>query len=355
MVVTASGRHLDRGAGRAVCADCALRPAWVFGASGAAALYRREALDDVAYPAGEVFDEAFFAYREDADLAWRLQRRGWRCLYWPAARAWHARGLKPEHAAPGHAPRSTATRCATASCCAGRTPTGGGGSPASRGGSLRDLVGGGGLPHGRALLAAGPRGGVGAAPAASGRAGAANAVAGARLGLGAGALVPARGPRATGVGVMRVALLGTRGIPARYGGFETFAEELSARLAARGHAVTVYTRSHTGGPGRDACIAARAIRRAAGAARQGARDALAHAALVPRRRRARAFDVVLLCNAANAPLLPLLHARGLPVALNVDGLERKRRKWGADRAHLLPALRAAVGALGRRGRHRRQR
>jgi len=95
MVVTAAGRHSDRASGRRLSRRC-LRPAWMFGASGAAALYRREALDDVAYPAGEVFDETFFAYREDADLAWRLQRRGWRCLFWPAARAWHARGLKPE-------------------------------------------------------------------------------------------------------------------------------------------------------------------------------------------------------------------------------------------------------------------
>jgi len=95
MVVSASGRHFDRGAGR-VTGRRWLRPAWVFGASGAAALYRREALADVSYPAGETFDETFFAYREDADLAWRLQRRGWRCLYWPAARAWHERGLRPE-------------------------------------------------------------------------------------------------------------------------------------------------------------------------------------------------------------------------------------------------------------------
>ena len=100
MVVTAAGRHLDRGAGRPLRRRWE-SPAWVFGASGAAALYRRAALEDVAYPAGEVFDEAFFAYREDADLAWRLQRRGWRCLYWPAARAWHARGLKPELARRG--------------------------------------------------------------------------------------------------------------------------------------------------------------------------------------------------------------------------------------------------------------
>ena len=95
MIVTAGGRHHDRGAGRRLTSDLD-RPASVFGASGAAALYRRAALDDVAYAGGEVFDETFFAYREDADLAWRLQRRGWSCLYWPAARAWHARGLRPE-------------------------------------------------------------------------------------------------------------------------------------------------------------------------------------------------------------------------------------------------------------------
>lgn len=95
MVVAASGRHFDRGAGRRVRPEWT-RPAWVFGASGAAALYRRAALDEVAYPGGEVFDETFFAYREDADLAWRLQRRGWRCLFWPEARGYHARGLRPE-------------------------------------------------------------------------------------------------------------------------------------------------------------------------------------------------------------------------------------------------------------------
>lgn len=95
MVVTAAGRHHDRGAGKPLRPRW-LKPAWVFGASGACALYRRDALEDVAYPGGEVFDEGFFAYREDADLAWRLQRRGWACLYWPAARAVHGRGLKPE-------------------------------------------------------------------------------------------------------------------------------------------------------------------------------------------------------------------------------------------------------------------
>jgi glycosyltransferase involved in cell wall biosynthesis len=47
---------------------------------------------------------------------------------------------------------------------------------------------------------------------------------------------------------MRIALLGTRGIPASYGGFETFAEELSVRLVERGHEVTVYCRAHHAEP-----------------------------------------------------------------------------------------------------------
>jgi glycosyltransferase involved in cell wall biosynthesis len=125
---------------------------------------------------------------------------------------------------------------------------------------------------------------------------------------------------------MRVAILGTRGVPARYGGFETFAEELSARLAAAGHAVTVYTRSHTAVPG--VTVHRGATVRRLPALRLKALDTISHTLLscldVSRRR----FDVVLLCNAANAPLIPLLHARRLRVALNVDGLERKRRKWG---------------------------
>jgi GT2 family glycosyltransferase len=63
----------------------------VFGACGAAALYRRAMLEDVAMD-GETFDEDFFAYYEDADLAWRAQLRGWRAAYAPAAVAEHVRG-----------------------------------------------------------------------------------------------------------------------------------------------------------------------------------------------------------------------------------------------------------------------
>ena len=102
MVVTPSGRHLDRGAGEPDH-DRFRQPAWTFGGTAAATLYRRVALADVAYPDGQVFAESFFAYREDAELAWRMQWRGWRCLYVPTAVAVHERGLRPESRRSRHA------------------------------------------------------------------------------------------------------------------------------------------------------------------------------------------------------------------------------------------------------------
>jgi GT2 family glycosyltransferase len=97
------GVHPERSRG-------AQRGPYVFGACGAAALYRRAMLDDLALD-GEYFDEDFFAYYEDADLAWRAQLRGWRCVYAPGAVATHVRGWgdtlrKKGHAAKdGHGPR----------------------------------------------------------------------------------------------------------------------------------------------------------------------------------------------------------------------------------------------------------
>jgi GT2 family glycosyltransferase len=101
MVVTSEGRHFDRGAGEPDD-GCYSAPVWVFGGTGAATLYRRVALDDVAYPDGQIMAESFFAYREDAELAWRLQWRGWRCLYAPEAIAVHGRGFRPETGRTGH-------------------------------------------------------------------------------------------------------------------------------------------------------------------------------------------------------------------------------------------------------------
>ena len=84
--MTRSGRHLDIEDGAA---------GEVFGVSGAAALHRRAFLDDVAVD-GEVLDEDFFAYREDADLAWRGRLLGWRALCAPEAVAYHVRRVTPD-------------------------------------------------------------------------------------------------------------------------------------------------------------------------------------------------------------------------------------------------------------------
>jgi len=68
-----------------------LEPAEVWGTCGAAAIYKREMLLDVAVD-GECFDEDFFAFWEDLDLDWRARMRGWRCMFDPRALAWHRRG-----------------------------------------------------------------------------------------------------------------------------------------------------------------------------------------------------------------------------------------------------------------------
>jgi GT2 family glycosyltransferase len=93
MVGRRNRRVLDRSAG-SPARGTDLHDAYVFGASGAAAVYRRAMLDDVAFD-GEFFDEAFFAFREDVDLAWRAQMLGWSCRYVPAALARHRRRVTP--------------------------------------------------------------------------------------------------------------------------------------------------------------------------------------------------------------------------------------------------------------------
>jgi len=70
------------------------RPREVFGGDGACVLYRREALNDVAVGA-EVFDEDMALWASDADVAWRVRNAGWRCLFEPAAVAWHVRFYSP--------------------------------------------------------------------------------------------------------------------------------------------------------------------------------------------------------------------------------------------------------------------
>ncbi len=87
-------RHLDRGSGQPDAGQFE-KAEEIFGPSGAAAMYRRKALDDAAIQ-GQYFDEDFFAYREDADLAWRCRLLGWTSIYVPAAVAEHRRRVTPE-------------------------------------------------------------------------------------------------------------------------------------------------------------------------------------------------------------------------------------------------------------------
>ncbi len=91
---TPSLRHLDRGA-EEIDRGQFQRPELVFGGTGAAALYNGLMVEDVSVD-GEFFDEQFFAYREDADVAWRAQMMGWKCIYTPDAVAWHVRRVTPE-------------------------------------------------------------------------------------------------------------------------------------------------------------------------------------------------------------------------------------------------------------------
>lgn len=121
---------------------------------------------------------------------------------------------------------------------------------------------------------------------------------------------------------LRIAIAGTRGIPARYGGFETFAEELSTRLAERGHEVYVYCRERHHRP------EFRGVRlRYLPTARHKYFDTVVHTFLSTLHLLAHPVDAALYCNAANAVFTWIPRLAGMPVALNVDGLERKRKKW----------------------------
>jgi glycosyltransferase involved in cell wall biosynthesis len=128
---------------------------------------------------------------------------------------------------------------------------------------------------------------------------------------------------------MKIAILGTRGVPPSYGGFETFAAELSTRLVARGHDVTIYCREVNSGWGQTPTgVNWRGVHRIVlPAAKHKYLETVSHAFLSAFHAITQDFDAILVCNAANAFVLPLLRAARIPVAINVDGIERKRRKW----------------------------
>lgn len=142
--------------------------------------------------------------------------------------------------------------------------------------------------------------------------------------MSAAGTVPAPG---TPTARLRIAILGTRGIPAGYGGFETFAEQLAVRLAARGHQVTVYAEAEGRAPSPDRChqgVRVRERRRP----HWGPASTLAYdSACLWDARRGHDLVYMLGYGAAWACWLP--RALGTPVWINVDGLEWARSKWSA--------------------------
>jgi len=134
---------------------------------------------------------------------------------------------------------------------------------------------------------------------------------------------------------MKIAIVGTRGIPNRYGGFERFAEQISSRLADRGHQVTVYCRKAFVRP--DDIFDCRVRRIIVPSLHQKHLDTWVSTFFAACHVASSDNDVVLLCNVANSPFAYVPRLFGKPVVLNVDGLDRKREKWkglGAQVLHL---------------------
>jgi len=119
-------------------------------------------------------------------------------------------------------------------------------------------------------------------------------------------------------------MLGTRGVPPRYGGFETAVDEIGRRLAADGHEVVVYCRN----PGQSLRVHEGMRLVNLPAVRSRSLETVSHTGLSALHAALRLRpDVALVFNAANAPFVPLLRASGIPTAVHLDGLEWKRAKW----------------------------
>ena len=123
---------------------------------------------------------------------------------------------------------------------------------------------------------------------------------------------------------MRIAIIGTRGYPSTYGGFETLVRHLAPALKARGHEVIVYSRERTGTAVVNGVVVI-GTRGLDGKSTSTATHGFSAAVSATSMTRP---DVVFVCNVANGPVLPLLQSRGIPTLVNVDGIEWERQKWG---------------------------
>jgi glycosyltransferase involved in cell wall biosynthesis len=124
---------------------------------------------------------------------------------------------------------------------------------------------------------------------------------------------------------MKIALLGTRGIPASYSGFETCVEQLGQRLVQRGHDVTVYCRSHHITYDGDEYLGMRLVKLPTVANKY--LDTIVHSFLSSLHTLPRRYDVGLYFIAGNSPVTWIPRLVGTCTLLNVDGLDWKREKW----------------------------
>jgi glycosyltransferase involved in cell wall biosynthesis len=125
---------------------------------------------------------------------------------------------------------------------------------------------------------------------------------------------------------IRIAVMGHRGIPNTYGGFETFAQELCTRLVKIGFDVTSYNRLYKG---------AEKLTKFHGvdivnipSVKRKTLDTILHTFMSVIHASFKRYDAIVMVNVGNAPLALIPRLAGIPVLLNVDGLEWERKKWG---------------------------
>ncbi|MDD5281878.1 MAG: glycosyltransferase [Candidatus Omnitrophica bacterium] len=125
---------------------------------------------------------------------------------------------------------------------------------------------------------------------------------------------------------MKIAFMGIRGVPANYGGFETFVEEFGSRLAEKGHCVTVYNRSNWVKYIEKTYRGMRLIRLPA--IQNKHLDTISHTFLSMLHAIFNKYDMVYICGVGNSPLSFIPRIFGCKTILNVDGLDWQREKWG---------------------------
>lgn len=126
---------------------------------------------------------------------------------------------------------------------------------------------------------------------------------------------------------MKIALIGSRGIPARYSGFETFYEQLGVRLAARGHHVTVYNRSHVIKDVKKEYRGVRLVTLPSIPTKH--LDTITHTLLSSVHALGQRYDIAYYSIVGNSPVAWIPRLAGSKVLINVDGQDWAREKWGA--------------------------